>query len=150
MTIIRITAHKSELSIQNITQTSSKVRIECGRDEKQDEGRLAVHRSQADKTLSSDGNYKAINHCENLGQGRYEGSVDDVTASGNQIKSEVKSEPETKNIIKCLVSDQIDNPMTTCANKFIRRTKSVVANNKEEVEVRFSASSGFLHLKTMI
>ena len=116
MTIIRITGSKAELSKRHTTQSISKVRKECGRDDEQYDGRLALH--------------------------------DDMI---HHIKSEVKSvdenEPETTDVLKCIISHDIDNPMKTCANKFIRRTKSVVVNHKDQVEVRFSASLRFSSFK---
>ena len=160
MTIIRITAGKPELSIRPMTQAISKVtrtKIECGGDE----DRLAVHENmgQVDKGLSSGGHYTAIYNRENLGQASYVGlssadDTNDVTTSGYHIKSEVKSvdenEPETTNVLKSLISDDIDNPLKTCANKFIRRTKSVVVNHKDQVEVRFLASLRFSSFKFQI
>ena len=91
----------------------------------EDEQEIRGDMSQADKVLLS----------ENLGQV----DTNDVSSSGYWIKSEKKSVDENKpeNVFKCLVPDGIDNPMKTCANKFIRRTKSVVDNHKDHVEVEF-------------
>ena len=114
--------------------------------------------SKADKGLPREGHYETMSHRKSFGQERYVGSTaddtNDVTASGYQINSEVKrvdeNEQETTNILKFLVSDPFDNSMKTCANKFIRRTKSVVANHKDQVEVRLLHHQEKFHLKPIL